>query len=83
MQPVNSTWNKPLGHNQNEGDDHVNGNGQHANGDAPEAFGAGAKSGVPTMNYKEVQQDEVDALQAIYFDGFEELENNNIAWNVC
>jgi hypothetical protein len=83
MPPTNSALSKPFVHNQSKGNDHTKADGQHTTRKAPEAVFNGTKAGSANMNYKEVQQDEVDVLQAIYFDGFQELGNNNAAWSVC
>ena len=42
----------------------------------------GSPAVAPT-NYREIHQNEVEALQSIYGDDFEEVEQRRSAWQVC
>lgn len=82
MGPPSSVWEKPLPNKYDSGNGFP---GLKEDAKAPGAPGKAppqASSPMKNLNYKEVQQDEVDALQAIYFEGFEEIDTRNAAWNV-
>lgn len=48
---------------------------------APESPVEGSKV-VPSTNYKEIHQNETDALRSIYADDFEDVEVRPAAWQV-
>lgn len=49
---------------------------------APESPPFASPVPAPT-NYREIHQNEVEALRSIYGDDFEEVEHRRSAWQVC